>query len=83
MDYYNKLGVAFIYKEILGCLGVLAVGEKHRKEIMDNEGISLVIQSALLNVNKPKIIKTALGCLINLASSQDTKDTISKEATFY
>lgn len=68
-SFYDKLGFAFIYKEILGCLGVLAVDEGHRKEIAENEGIPLVIQSALLNINKPKIIKTALGCLINLASS--------------
>jgi hypothetical protein len=33
------LGIAFIYKEILGCLGVLASDEKHRKEIVDNNGI--------------------------------------------
>ncbi len=43
LEYTHKIGIAFIYKEILGSLGVLAVEDKHRKEICANEGISLVI----------------------------------------
>lgn len=39
--------------------------------------------SAKLNINKPKIIKTALGCLINLASGSDNKELIAKDATYY
>lgn len=62
---------------------MLAVEENHKKEITDNEGIQLVILSAKLNINKPKIIKTALGCLINLASSNENKEVISKDASFY
>ena len=66
----HKMGIAFIYKEIIGCLGVLAVEEKHRQEIVDNnQGLSLVVTAAKLNLNKPKIVKTTLGCLINLAST--------------
>ena len=68
LDHFNRLGIAFIHKEILGCLGVLAADDNHRKEIVQNNGIYYVIISAKLNINKPKIIKTALGCLINLAS---------------
>mmetsp|Transcript_19514 Transcript_19514/g.18638 ORF Transcript_19514/g.18638 Transcript_19514/m.18638 type:complete len:138 (-) Transcript_19514:640-1053(-) len=68
LNHYDRLGVAFIHKEILGCLGVLAANENHRKEIVSSNGIYFVIVSAKINVNKPKIIKTALGCLINLAS---------------
>ena len=83
LEYHYKLGVAFIHKEILGCLGVLAVEETHRKEITENDGLQLIIMSAKLNINKPKIIKTALGCLINMASTEDNKDLISKDASFY
>ena len=83
VDHMHILGIAFIYKEILGCLGVLAVEDKHRKEIVDNNGIEQVIMSAKLNFNKPKIIKTALGCLINLASSDDNKEMIAKDAGYY
>eukprot|EP00347_Sterkiella_histriomuscorum_P018804 403344113 len=83
IDHHNKLGIAFIYKEILGCLGVLAVDETHRKEILENDGIALVIQSSKLNINKPKIIKTALGCLINFASSNESKESICQDASFY
>jgi hypothetical protein len=42
-----------------------------------------VILSAKLNINKPKIVKTALGCLINLASSSENKEMIAKDASYY
>lgn len=77
------MGIAFIYKEILGCLGVLAAEEKHRKEIVENNGIIQIILSAKLNINKPKIVKTALGCLINLASSNENRELIAKDASYY
>lgn len=67
LDYKSRLVIIFINKEILGTLGVLAVEDIHRKEIFENDGVANVILSAKYNLNKPKIIKTALGCLINLA----------------
>ena len=39
--------------------------------------------SAMINLNKPKIIKTALGCLINLANTIDNKEALAKDASFY
>ena len=39
LDELSKLGIAFIYKEILGSLGALAVDDKHREEIVKNNGI--------------------------------------------
>lgn len=64
-------------------MGVLASDEKHRKEIVDNDGIYYVILSAKLNINKPKLVKTALGCLINLTSTQENKEVIAKDASYY
>jgi hypothetical protein len=78
MTYYQKLAISFLYKEMLGSLGVIASHGKlvkliqlegHRKEIVNNDGLHLVIECSKLNINKPKILKTALGCLINLAAS--------------
>ena len=34
-------------------------------------------------MNKPKIVKTALGCLINLASTNENKEVIAKDASYY
>ena len=64
-------------------MGALAVDEIHRNEIVKNNGIYQVILSAKLNINKPKIIKTAIGCLINLAQSYENKDVMAKEANYY
>ena len=64
-------------------MGALAADANHRKEIVNNNGIYYVIISARLNINKPKIIKTALGCLINLASQAENKEIIAKDAAFY
>ena len=41
------------------------------------------MMSAKLNVNKPKIVKTALGCLINLAATQESKEALVKEPLYY
>jgi len=30
LSYSHRMGISFIYKEILGCLGVLAAEERHR-----------------------------------------------------
>ena len=80
---YDKLGISFIHKEILGSLGVLAANETHRKEISQNNGSFFVIHSAKLNINKPKLIKTALGCLINLSQNGENKESLGKDAAFY
>jgi hypothetical protein len=83
LEHHHKLGIAFIYKEILGSLGVLAANQQHREEISQNEGIYYTIMSIRLNLNKPKIIKTGLGVLINLSVMQENKELISTDATYY
>ena len=37
----------------------------------------------MININKPKIIKTGLGCLINLATTEGNKEALAKDASFY
>lgn len=83
LPFGDKLGTVFVYKEILGCLGVLAVDAAHRKEVLENDGAAHVVMSARLHLNKPKLVKTALGCLINLAQDDGAKDHMSKSASFY
>ena len=39
--------------------------------------------SCKLNLDKPKIIKTGMGCLINLASCAENKEIIAKDAAYY
>jgi len=38
-----------------------------------------VVISAKLNVNRPKIVKTALGCLINFSAQKENKEDLAKD----
>lgn len=75
--------MSFIYKELLGCIGVLASESKNRDVILNNKGIQLVVYCGKLNINKPKIVKTALGCLTNLSTSNESKAILATEPAFY
>lgn len=39
--------------------------------------------SAKLNLNKPKVLKTALGCLINLSTMNESKEGLGMDPTYY
>jgi hypothetical protein len=83
LTLHLKLQMAFLQKEIFGTLGVLAAKEVHREQIEKDRGVYYVLVSVLLNLDKPKVVKTGLGVLINLSLSSESKELMATTPQFY
>ena len=68
----------FLLKECIATLGVLASDPANREALASNT-VSHVLAIAKANMGHAKLLKTSLGCLINIASTQ----SLARDPNFY
>ncbi len=61
-----------LLKEILAAIGMLATLPDHRSALVSLGLLNNVLVAARTHIGEPKVVKTALGCLVNLTGSKDT-----------
>jgi hypothetical protein len=57
-----------LLKVAIACIGAFAAIKDHRDALKETEIVTDVLLSARSHLTHAKLIKTALGCLINLSS---------------
>ena len=81
---------AFLLKETIATMGELAAEPEHREALIAGADVVFdVLQAARQNFAHPKLMKTALGCLINFSAENpggaghNGADLLSREPCFY
>eukprot|EP01016_Furgasonia_blochmanni_P005598 TRINITY_DN1218_c0_g1_i10.p1 TRINITY_DN1218_c0_g1~~TRINITY_DN1218_c0_g1_i10.p1 ORF type:complete len:388 (-),score=145.19 TRINITY_DN1218_c0_g1_i10:99-1175(-) len=74
---------AFMFKELNGLLGNLSLDERICLDVLNKAFLTYILRISLEYFDNPKIIKTTLGCLINMTATMKARDSLAKEKDFY
>ena len=67
----------------MASLGMLASSQEHREALLTQDIITNVLKAARAHIGNAKLLKTALGCLINLTAGKESQETLTKDPSFY
>ena len=63
----------------MASLGMLASSQEHREALLTQDIITNVLKAARAHIGNAKLLKTALGCLINLTAGKESQETLTKD----